>query len=116
MRCEDTASSTRSLQSKKFDPEGLYIREYVPELAMVPTKWIHEPHLMPHDEQVSIGCRIGTEYPFPGGGSQSGPEGVLGARKAAGDQMTTTVFGSVSAAVSSETKSGSTGDISGTIF
>ena len=54
-----------SLQSKKFDPEGVYIREYVPELAAVPGKWIHEPHLMPHEEQVSAGCRIGTEYPLP---------------------------------------------------
>lgn len=31
------------LQSKKFDPEGEYIRTYVPELAMLPVKDIHEP-------------------------------------------------------------------------
>jgi deoxyribodipyrimidine photo-lyase len=54
-----------ALQSKKFDPEGAYIREYVPELAKVPGKWIHEPHLMTASEQMRSGCRIGTEYPSP---------------------------------------------------
>ncbi|HEX7767910.1 MAG TPA: deoxyribodipyrimidine photo-lyase [Nitrospira sp.] len=53
------------LQSKKFDPDGLYIREYVPELAKVTGKWIHEPHLMTPDEQDRAGCRIGVEYPSP---------------------------------------------------
>jgi deoxyribodipyrimidine photo-lyase len=52
-----------ALQSKKFDPEGAYIREYVPELAKVASKWIHEPHLMTPDEQVRYGCRIGGDYP-----------------------------------------------------
>lgn len=54
-----------ALQSKKFDPEGIYIRAYVPELAHVTGKWIHEPQLMPLDEQVRAGCRIGVEYPSP---------------------------------------------------
>lgn len=31
------------LQSKKFDPEGLYIKKYVKELKNVPAKYIHEP-------------------------------------------------------------------------
>ncbi|MCS6291634.1 MAG: deoxyribodipyrimidine photo-lyase [Nitrospira sp.] len=54
-----------ALQSKKFDPDGLYIRAYVPELAHVTGKWIHEPHLMTPDEQERAGCRIGVEYPSP---------------------------------------------------
>lgn len=54
-----------ALQSKKFDPDGIYIREYVPELAKVANKWIHEPHLMIPDEQARAGCRIGTDYPSP---------------------------------------------------
>jgi len=53
------------LQSKKFDPDEIYIREYVPELATVQEKWIHEPQRMPHDEQGSAGCWIGTDYPVP---------------------------------------------------
>lgn len=54
-----------ALQSKKFDPEGAYIRQYVPELANVPPNKIHEPHLMTADEQERAGCRIGTDYPPP---------------------------------------------------
>ena len=54
-----------ALQSKKFDPDGTYIRRYVPELAHVSMKRIHEPHLMTADEQVRARCRIGADYPFP---------------------------------------------------
>ena len=54
-----------ALQSKKFDPDGSYIRRYVPELAKAADRWIHEPHLMPEEEQARVGCRIGTDYPWP---------------------------------------------------
>ena len=54
-----------ALQSRKFDPEGAYIRNYVPKLATVPIKRIHEPHYMTNDEQDQAGCRIGTDYPAP---------------------------------------------------
>jgi deoxyribodipyrimidine photo-lyase len=53
------------LQSRKFDPEGEYIRKYVPELATVPTDRIHAPHLMTQEEQALAGCRIGIDYPLP---------------------------------------------------
>ncbi|MBI5929010.1 MAG: deoxyribodipyrimidine photo-lyase [Chloroflexi bacterium] len=33
-------------QSEKFDPEGVYIRCWLPELRDVPTQFIHAPHLM----------------------------------------------------------------------
>lgn len=65
----DAARSYRifnpALQSRKFDPEGTYIRLYVPELARVPAQRIHEPHLMSSDEQDRYGCRIGIAYPSP---------------------------------------------------
>jgi deoxyribodipyrimidine photo-lyase len=65
----DAARSYRifnpALQGKKFDPDGTYIRLYVPELASVPSHRIHEPHLMSSDEQGRYGCRIGTDYPSP---------------------------------------------------
>jgi len=35
------------LQSEKFDPDGTYIRRYVPELAEVPLKYLHEPWTSP---------------------------------------------------------------------
>jgi deoxyribodipyrimidine photo-lyase len=54
-----------ALQSKKFDPDGTYIRRYVPELAHVSAKLIHEPHLMTADEQARAGCRIEIDYPSP---------------------------------------------------
>ena len=56
-----------SLQSKKFDSEGAYIRRYVPELARVPAGKIHEPWTMTDSEQRESRCRIGTgcDYPAP---------------------------------------------------
>lgn len=54
-----------ALQSKKFDPDGAYIRQYVKELSKVPSKWIHEPHVMSRDEQIRAGCRIDIDYPSP---------------------------------------------------
>jgi deoxyribodipyrimidine photo-lyase len=53
------------LQSKKFDPDGRYIRRWLPELADVPDKHIHEPWLMPAEAQRQANCRIGNEYPRP---------------------------------------------------
>lgn len=53
------------LQSRKFDPQGDYIRRYLPELARVPAGSIPEPHRMTEDEQRRFGCRIGVDYPAP---------------------------------------------------
>lgn len=39
------------LQGKKFDPQGEYVRRWVPELANVPHAFIHEPWLMPSLER-----------------------------------------------------------------
>lgn len=53
------------LQSKRFDPDGAYIRRFVPELARVTDAKIHEPWTMTPEEQREAGCRIETEYPAP---------------------------------------------------
>ena len=53
------------LQSKKFDPDGTYIKTYLPELRNVPRKYIHAPWLMPRADQDQSECRIGREYPSP---------------------------------------------------
>jgi deoxyribodipyrimidine photo-lyase len=53
------------LQSQKFDPNGAYIRRWVPELGKVPEKFIHSPWTMPLAEQRRVGCLIGKDYPAP---------------------------------------------------
>ena len=53
------------LQSKKFDPEGNYIRKWIPELASIPKNFIHEPWKMSSEIQSKFGVRIGKTYPSP---------------------------------------------------
>jgi deoxyribodipyrimidine photo-lyase len=52
-------------QSEKFDPEGNFIRRYLPALARVPPKFVHAPWIMPPLEQEAAGCVIGRDYPAP---------------------------------------------------
>jgi deoxyribodipyrimidine photo-lyase len=53
------------LQSQKFDPRGEYIRRWVPELAGLPTEYIHQPELTPPLIQQASGVLIGKDYPKP---------------------------------------------------
>jgi deoxyribodipyrimidine photo-lyase len=46
-------------QSRRFDPSGAFIRRYVPELADLDDRAIHEPHKLPDDERAAI------DYPDP---------------------------------------------------
>lgn len=53
------------LQQQRFDADGSYVRQYVPELAKVPDKYLAEPWKMPLELQHEAGCIIGKDYPEP---------------------------------------------------
>ncbi len=52
-------------QSRDQDPEGHFIRRWLPELRHVATDWIHEPWRMTPDLQLQYTCRLGEDYPLP---------------------------------------------------
>ena len=52
-------------QSQRFDPQGQFIRRYVPELARVPDAHIHFPAAMKPAALAACGLRLGLDYPLP---------------------------------------------------
>ncbi len=53
------------LQGEKFDPEGAYVKRWVPELSGLPAKYIHTPWKAPAEVLKKAGVRLGKDYPFP---------------------------------------------------
>ncbi|MCG3175249.1 MAG: Deoxyribodipyrimidine photo-lyase [Candidatus Omnitrophica bacterium] len=53
------------LQSERFDPQGEYLRRWLPELARLGTPWIHRPWEAPPEVLRAAGVRLGEEYPLP---------------------------------------------------
>ncbi|MQG35340.1 MAG: deoxyribodipyrimidine photo-lyase [SAR202 cluster bacterium] len=53
------------LQGKKFDPDGLYIKTYIPELKDVPLEYIFSPWEAPQSVLEKAGVVLGKEYPLP---------------------------------------------------
>ncbi|RZA27155.1 MAG: deoxyribodipyrimidine photo-lyase [Proteobacteria bacterium] len=52
-------------QGEKFDPEGIYVSHWVPELRNLPEKWIHKPWEAPADVLKKAGIALGETYPKP---------------------------------------------------
>jgi len=53
------------VQGRRFDPDGSFVRHWVPELAALPTQWIHEPSKAPGDVLAEARVRLGETYPAP---------------------------------------------------
>ncbi|WP_246683290.1 deoxyribodipyrimidine photo-lyase [Mesorhizobium sp. B2-1-3A] len=53
------------LQGEKFDPEGAYVRRYVPELTRLPNRYVHRPFEAPASLLAECGVTLGENYPSP---------------------------------------------------
>jgi deoxyribodipyrimidine photo-lyase len=53
------------LQGEKFDPDGTYVRQWVPELSRMPANWIHKPWDCPEHVLSAAGVVLGKNYPKP---------------------------------------------------
>ena len=52
-------------QGEKFDPDGVYVKKFLPELSRIPKKYIHSPWLAPKEVLVEATVSLGTDYPEP---------------------------------------------------
>ena len=52
-------------QGQKYDPQGAFVRSWLPELGRVSDRFVHKPWAMPLEEQRQAGCYIGQDYPAP---------------------------------------------------
>ena len=54
-----------TLQGKKFDPKGQYVKKFLPSLDKIPEKFIHSPWEMTVEEQERYNFILGRDYPKP---------------------------------------------------
>jgi deoxyribodipyrimidine photo-lyase len=69
------------IQGERFDPEGDYVRRWIPELARVPSRWIHTPWEAHPSLLSEGGVELGRDYPRPIVEHQVARKRALTARK-----------------------------------
>ncbi|MEO1089392.1 MAG: deoxyribodipyrimidine photo-lyase [Pseudomonadota bacterium] len=52
-------------QGEKFDPDGAYVRRWLPELERLPQPYVHAPWTAPKSVLAEAGVSLGTTYPTP---------------------------------------------------
>ncbi len=72
-------------QSAKFDGSGAYLRKWVPEIAALPDRWIHEPWNAPEEVCKEANFRPGKDYPEPVVDLKESREAALAALQAIKD-------------------------------
>ena len=69
-------------QAERFDPEGDYVRTWVPELAKADKGWIHSPWRASSAQLEAAGVRLGDDYPNPIVAHETARARALGALRA----------------------------------
>lgn len=72
-------------QGIKFDPQGHYVRRYVPELASLPDKYLHDPSNAPAQVLQDAGIKLGYTYPHAMVDLKASRQRALDAFKTLGD-------------------------------
>jgi deoxyribodipyrimidine photo-lyase len=54
-----------TFQGERFDPQGAYVRRWVPELSKLPARWVHRPWEAPAEALRDAGIALGDTYPAP---------------------------------------------------
>ena len=52
-------------QALDHDPEGRFVRRWLPAMRRVPDAWLFEPWRMPDSVQAQCGVRVGEDIPYP---------------------------------------------------
>jgi deoxyribodipyrimidine photo-lyase len=53
------------VQAKRYDPDGSFVKQWLPELSKLPADKIHQPETLSLSEQTRLECKLGAHYPLP---------------------------------------------------